>query len=132
MDSPVSDAWLTITSPSSMVLSKGIRPPMRTAMRSPVLTWFKGTRTSPDGVLSQTRSMFRDIQRARSSTDFLCVHSSSSSPSSSRNITEPAVAKSRRTMEIPMDSPSSSSTRSFPRSRHRTPRNRYGMDFHSV
>ena len=53
--------------------SKGISPPMRTAMRSPVLTWFKGVRTSPDGVLSQTRSMFRDIQRARSSTDFLCV-----------------------------------------------------------
>ena len=124
MDSPVRDAWLTMTSPSSITLSSGIMPPICTAMRSPGRTLLRGSCTSPSSVLTQTRSMFRDMLRARSSTDFLWVHSSSSSPSPSRNITEPAVPKSPRAMEMPTDRPSSSSTCSCRRHRQRTARPR--------
>ena len=113
-------------SPHSIVPSSGTTFPICTATQSPLCTRLTGTSTSPSGVLSQTRSMLSDMHRARSSTDFLCVHSSKSSPSPSRNITEPAVPKSPRSMEIPIESASSSSTCSFRRHRQRRPLSRYG------
>ena len=61
---------------------------------------------------------------AKFSTDFLWVHSSRSSPSRSRNITELAVSKSRRTMDRQTEIPSNNSTWSCLRSRHRSARNR--------
>ena len=89
---------------------------------SPGWTWETGTSTSPCSVRSQTRSILSDIQRARSSIDFFRVHSSSSSPTSSRNITAPAVPKSPRQAEIEIDRASSRSTFILRRNRQRNPR----------
>ena len=111
-DSPVSEAWLTATSPETISPSNGITLPVRTTMRSPEAICDSGTETSVPSFWSHTRLTPSDMVRARSSTDFLCVHSSSSSPSWSRNMTEPAVPKSRRAMDTPMDRASSTSTRS--------------------
>ena len=72
-------------------------------------------------VRSQTRSTFSDMHRARSATDFFLVHSSSSSPTSSRNMTIPAVPKSLLQAEMEIDRASSSSTLMRRRSRQRSP-----------
>ena len=99
--------------------SIGMIPPARTTTASPGWIWDTGTSVSPCPVRIQTRSTCNDIHRARSSTDFFRVHSSSSSPTSSRNITMPAVPKSPRQAEMEMDRASSSST--FMRRRNRQP-----------
>ena len=54
---------------------------------------------------------------------------SDASPSRSRNITELAVSKSRRAMDKQIEIPSSNSTWSCLRNRHRSARNRYGTAF---
>ena len=131
-DSPVKGAWLTITSPSVTMPSTGMTPPIRTTIRSPGRIWDTGVNTSPAGVLNQTRSTFRDIHCAKSCTDFFLVHSSRSSPSSSRNITEPAVAKSRRIMEREIETASSSSTFILPCFKQRSPLRRKGTACHST
>ena len=113
---------MTVISPSSTRPSKGMMPPARTITASPGWTREMGTSTSPCAVRSQTRSTLRDMERARSSTDFFRVHSSSSSPTSSRNITIPAVLKSLRQAEIEMDSASRSSTLMVRCRRQRSPR----------
>ena len=99
-DSPVREAWLTVTSPSATTPSRGMTPPARASTRSPGFTWPMGTSTSPASVFSHTRSTWRDRLSARSATDFFRVQSSSSSPISSRNMTIPAVPKSRRQAEM--------------------------------
>ena len=85
-------------------------PPARTTTASPGRICETGTRTSPCPVRTHTRSTLSDIQRARSATDFFRVHSSSSSPTSNKNITIPAVPKSFRQTEMETDRASSSST----------------------
>ena len=112
---------MTVTSPSRTRPSTGMIPPTRTTTASPGWIWDTGTSTSPWAVRSQTRSTFKDIHRARSATDFFRVHSSSSSPTSSRNMTVPAVSKSPRNAEMEMDRASSSSTLTRRRSRQRSP-----------
>ena len=62
-------------------------------------------------------STFRDMAPARSATDFLWVHSSRISPSRSMNMTEPAVAKSPRTMDTVTAVASSTDTVKRPWSR---------------
>ena len=86
-----------------------------------------GASTSPPAVCSQTRSTCSDRLSARSATDFLRVQSSSSSPISKRNITVPAVPKSRRQTDSPMDRASSSSTRTLRRQTQPSPCRRKGI-----
>ena len=124
--SPVRDASFMLTSPSSMVPSKGIMPPMRTTIRSSSLIFPMGTSTSPSSVQSHTLSIFKDMLLARSLADFLWVHSSKSSPSLNRNITDPAVLWSPLMMEMPMESPSSISTCIFRLNTHLRPLITYG------
>ena len=114
--SPVSDAWFTMTSPPRTTPSTGITPPICTVTVSPSRTWETGSKcSSPSSPRTQARSTLRLIVRASESTLRLCVHSSSSSPTSSRNMTEPAVPKSPRAMDMPMLSASSISTFILPR-----------------
>ena len=65
--------------------------PALTTSSSPTATEFIGTSISVSPHLSQTFSTPKDIVLARSSTDLLCVHSSSNSPKPSMNITDEAV-----------------------------------------
>ena len=118
---------MTVTSPSSTSPSTGTMPPARTTTASPGWIWDTGTSTSPWAVRSQTRSTFSDMHRARSATDFFLVHSSSSSPTSSRNMTIPAVPKSLLQAEMEIDRASSSSTLMRRRSRQRSPRRTKGI-----
>ena len=101
-DSPVREAWFTIASPSAIKPSNGTTFPICTTTISPAWILSASTNTSVPSLRSHTLPVFRDMVRARSSTDFLWVHSSSSSPIPSRNITEPAVEKSPRKMETPI------------------------------
>ena len=73
-----------------------------------------GTSTSCPSRTSHTLLMFKDILLARSSTDFLWVHSSRISPTPSRNMMEEAVLILPRTMEMAMAVPSSTGTSIFP------------------
>ena len=114
LDSPVSVAWLTMPSPLTTSPSNGMTLPIWTTMRSFCSTLDAGISTSVPSLRSQTLSMLSDMLLARSSTDFLCVHSSSSSPISSRNITEPAVAKSPRNTDTPIAVPSRTGTSILP------------------
>ena len=82
---------MTQASPERTLPSRGITLPVWTQMVSPAFTWVMGTSTSVSDLFSHTRSTFKDIQRARSPRDFFRVHSSSSSPSRSKNMTEAAV-----------------------------------------
>ena len=84
-----------------------------------------GTRTSVPSTFCHTLLILRDMLLAKSPTDFLWVHSSKSSPIPSRNITEPAVSKSRRTMDTIMAVASRSSTSNEPFNRQRIPLIRY-------
>ena len=118
---------MTVISPSATTPSRGITPPARTTTQSPGWIWPMGVSTSSASVFNHTRSTWRDRLSARSATDFFLVQSSNSSPISSRNITIPAVPKSRRPTEIPMDKASSSSTLIFPRFRQRKPLWRKGV-----
>ena len=126
-DSPVRDAWLMVASPWATTPSRGMTPPARTTTWSPGLIWPMGVSTSPAGVFSHTRSTWRDRLSAKSATDFFRVQSSSNSPISSRNMTVPAVPKSRRKAEIPMERASSNSTLIRRRPRHRSPLERKGI-----
>ena len=101
--------------------SSGIIPPVPTVMQSPGRTSPTGTRIEPESVSSQTLSMLSDIDCARSATDFLCVHSSRMSPMPSRNIIEPAVSKSPRSIETVIAVASSTGTCILPCSRQRSP-----------
>ena len=65
--------------------------------------------------------MLSDILLASPPTDFLCVHSSRISPISSRNMTEPAVAKSFVSMDAVMAVASRTGTSSFLSARHFRP-----------
>ena len=64
----------------------------------------------PSSCTSQTLLLFKDMLRARSPTDFLCVHSSRISPILSRNITEPAVPISPRNIDTEIAVASSTGT----------------------
>ena len=112
-DSPVIDAWFTIASPESTMPSSGITLPTRTETRSPSLISEIGTSTSPSSVFCHTLSIFKDMLPARSLTDFLWVQSSRSSPIPRRNITDPAVLKSHRSMDTMIAVASRTSTSSF-------------------
>ena len=103
-DSPVIDAWFTIASPESTMPSSGITLPTRTETRS---------RTSVPSTFCHTFSIFKDMLPARSLTDFLWVQSSRSSPIPRRNITDPAVLKSHRSMDTVIAVASRTSTSSF-------------------
>ena len=67
--------------------------------------------------------------RARSSTDFLCVHSSNISPIPSKNIMEPAVLKSCLKIETPIDVASNTGTSIFPFASVQIPCHMYFTDF---
>ena len=103
-----------MASPSTTRPSRGIMPPVRMTIRSPGFTSVIFVSTSAPFVCSQTLSTRRLIAEARSATDFLWVHSSRISPSRSMNITEPAVAKSPRTMDTVTAVASSTATDSLP------------------
>ena len=120
-DSPVMDAWLIMASPDSTTPSRGITVPTCTTTRSPSFMDERGTSTSESAVFCHTLLILRDMLRARSPTDFLWVHSSKSSPTPRRNMTEPAVSKSRRSRDTPMAVASSTSTSSRLFNRHRPP-----------
>ena len=103
-----------MASPETTLPSSGIRFPVRTIILSPSEISFIETKISCSSVLSQTFSTLRDMAPARSETDFLCVHSSSSSPSLNINITDEAVSKSRRKSETVTAVASSTDTESLP------------------
>ena len=91
-DSPVREAWLIMPSPTTTSPSKGITFPIRITTWSPGSISDDFTRISCSFLFSHTLLTLSDILRARSPTDFLCVHSSMISPIPSRNMTDPAVA----------------------------------------
>ena len=105
---------MTAPLPSTTTPSKGITFPMRSTTWSPGLTFSVSTRTSLPSERSHTRLIFKDMLLARSSTDFLWVHSSKISPIPSKNITEPAVFISRRKRDTVMAVPSRTETPSLP------------------
>ena len=111
--SPVREDWFTIPSPSSTTPSKGMIFPMRTITWSPSSIFLESTSTSCSPLFNQTFSVFKAILRARSPTDFLCVHSSNISPTPRRNMTEEAVLKSLRKTEMPIADASNTATSSF-------------------
>ena len=87
---------------------------MRITIRSPGFTSVIFVSTSVPFTCCQTLSTRRLMAEARSATDFLWVHSSRISPSRNMNITEPAVAKSPRTMDTVTAAASSTATDSLP------------------
>ena len=102
---------MTIASPPQTTPSKGITLPIWTRILSPTFTSAMLIFTSsPPSVTSHTFVVCKDMLRARSSTDFLWVHSSNSSPISSKNIMEPAVVKSLRSTDTPIAVASSTGT----------------------
>ena len=109
-----------------------MRLPVRTTTSSPASMSPIGTRISVSPAFFQTLSTFSAIAPARSATDFLCVHSSKISPSRSMNITEPAVAKSPRTIETVTAVASSTATESFPCQRAFSPSLIYFTERNSV
>ena len=121
-----------MASPSVTFPSSGIIPPVATLIVSPARTSLTGTSTSPSAVCSQTLSTFSAMLRARSATDFLCVHSSSVSPTPSRNMMEPAVAKSPRSIDTAMAVASSTGTCIRPRIRQPRPAFMYRRERSSV
>ena len=90
-------------------------------MRSPGFTSVTFVSTSVPSTCCQTFSTRRLMAEARSATDFLWVHSSRISPSRSMNMTEPAVAKSPRTIDTVTAVASSTATDSFQCHRARSP-----------
>ena len=131
-DSPVSDAWLTIASPAVTTPSKGITLPIWTTISSPVRIWSDGTRISCPSFINHALDTCNDMLLARSSTDFLWVHSSRISPIPRRNIVDPAVSKSPRKMDTPIAVASRTETSSFPLAIVRTPCHRYFTDLTAV
>ena len=127
------EAWFTLAWPPVTKPSSGIMPPVRTMISSPAFTSSIGTSTScgfppsSAGTRIQTLLMFRDMDRARSLTDFLWVHSSRISPIRSMNMMEPAVPKLPRARATLMAAASSTGTSSFPLSRHAAPFFKYPM-----
>ena len=120
-------------SPSSTIPSSGIILPVRTTIVSFSLTWSMPVRIScPSDVRTQTLSTFSDIADARSSTDFLWVHSSMISPIPRRNITLPAVLNSPRSIATVMDAASRTETSILPERIDRTAFTRYGTAFTAV
>ena len=109
--------------------SSGIIPPVRTTISLPADTVVIGTRTSVSAVFSHTLSTPSDIVLARSSTERLCVHSSSSSPTFSRNITDDAVFVSRRISKTTIAVASSIATSIFRFAIHRSASRTYFSDF---
>ena len=109
--------------------SSGIMLPMRTMISSPTLTseMFLSSSVSPD--LTHTLSTFRLMVRARSSTDFLCVHSSRISPILSMNIIDDAVSVSPRRTETVMAVASRTATSSRLCHSDFTPRAKYCEHF---
>ena len=91
-----------------------------------------GTSTSCPSLTSHTLVMFKDMLRARSPTDFLCVHSSRISPTPSRNMTEPAVSKSLLIIETPIAVASRTGTSIFLAASVRIPFHIYFTDFTDV
>ena len=110
-----------MASPSTTRPSSGIMPPVRITMRSPGFTSVTFVSTSVPSTCCQTFSTRRLMAEARSATDFLWVHSSRISPSCSMNMTEPAVAKSPRTIDTVTAVASSTATDSFRCHRARSP-----------
>ena len=106
--------------------------PICTVTQSPVSIFETSVRTSLPSTLSHTLLTFSDIFFAKSSTDFLRVHSSMISPKSRRNITEPAVLKSFLNIETPIAVASSTGTSIFPLSNVLTPLPIYFTDFTAV
>ena len=76
----------------------------------------------------QDNPTFKDIVRVRSSTVFLCVHSSKSSPMPSKNMTEPAVSISFLKIDTPIAVASSTGTSIFRCHKHCKPFQRYFTD----
>ena len=93
----------------------------RITMRSPSFTSVTFVSTSVPSTCCQTFSTRRLMAEARSATDFLWVHSSRISPSRSMSMTEPAVAKSPRTIDTVTAVASSTATDSFQCHRARSP-----------
>ena len=121
-----------MASPSSTAPSKGITFPMWITTRSSSRICDAETRSSCSPIFCHTLLTFRDMVRARSSTDFLCVHSSRSSPTPSRNMTEEAVSISPRNTETPIAAASRTGTSIFPFTSVSTPFFRYFTDFTAV
>ena len=109
--------------------SKGIIFPICTLTRSPALTSEVDTRMSCSPWQSQTFPTFKDILLAKSSTDFLWVHSSKISPIPRRNIIEPAVFILFLAIETPIAVASRTGTSIFLLASVLTPFQRYLTDF---
>ena len=114
VDSPVNDAWLTIASPSTTTPSNGIIFPICMWTISLASISLDGTKISWSSSTFHTLSIFKDMLFARSSTDFLCVHSSRISPIPSKNMIEDAVLISLRMIDTPIAVPSSTGTSILP------------------
>ena len=112
--SPVSDAWLTSASPSATTPSNGMTLPICTTTCSPVSISSTDTRTSVPSTFFHAFVTCKDRLLARLSIDFLCVHSSSSSPKPSRNMIEPAVSVSFLKTDTAIAVASSTGTSIFP------------------
>ena len=119
--SPVIADWFTIASPSQTMPSNGMMLPICTTTRSPISTSSEGTSFSASSFLTHTFSVLRDMLRARSPTDFLCVQSSSSSPTPNRNMIDPAVLKLPRRIETVIAVASSTGTSILRAARHFIP-----------
>ena len=103
-----------MASPDCTKPSRGIRLPHRTTTRSPLLICETGKRISVPSVFTHAFSTPSDMVLARSSTDFLCVHSSKISPIFSKNMTEAAVRKSPLSSDTEIAVASSTLTSIFP------------------
>lgn len=101
-DSPVKDAWFTIPSPQDTSFIKWDY--IAHVYDHSVTRQNIGCRNKNfcSSLFSHTFFMFKDMLRARSPTDFLCVHSSSNSPIPSRNMAEPVLCKSPRSTDTPI------------------------------
>ena len=105
---------MTIASPSMITPSKGIIFPIWIWTISFVWISLEDTKTSWSPSTFHTFPTFNDILLARSSTDFLCVHSSRISPIPSKNMIEDAVLISLLSIDTPIAVPSSTGTSIFP------------------
>ena len=103
-----------MASPSATSPSNGTTSPILATTMSPFLISLAGTIISVPSFFSHTLLILSDILRAKSPTDFLCVHSSKSSPTPNRNIIEPAVLISPLIMETLMAVASKTGTSNFP------------------
>ena len=87
--------------------------PICTTTRSSACICETGTKTCCSSCLTQTFFTFKDILLAKSSTDFLCVHSSNNSPMPKSHIIDAAVSKLPLAIETPIAVASKTGTSIF-------------------